>query len=303
MMAKGGLGRGLSALIKDEPDGEKPAAGGLMGRTVGIDSISRSGLQPRQSFSDERMDDLIRSVKERGVVQPLLVRAKGEGYELVAGERRHRAARSAGLAEVPVIVVDASDQETLELALVENLQREDLNVLEEAQGYRTLAEKFGMTQEQIADRVGKPRASVANRMRILGLPDEITTLIADGRLSEGHAKVLLGIEIPEEQALLALQTVREDLSVRNLEKLVEKFKSSPRKPRARRDDIPPQQLNHVMNMLRRRFGTAVKVVPCRTLANGKKVRGKMEIDFYSVDDLNRILDLLGLSDGQEDLGE
>jgi len=302
MMARGGLGRGLSALIKDEPSDESPAAGGLMGMAVSIDSVSRSALQPRQTFADEAMEDLVRSVKERGVVQPLLVRAKGTGYELVAGERRYRAARTAGLTEIPVIVLDVSDQETLELALVENLQREDLNVLEEARGYKTLADRFGMTQEQIADRVGKPRASVANRMRILGLPDEITTLIGEGRLSAGHAKVLLGIEIPEEQVLLALQTVKEDLSVRNLEKLVDKFKRSPRKPRPRRDDIPLQQLNHVTDMLRSRFGTGVKVVPCRTLANGKKVRGRMEIDFYSVDDLNRILDLLGLSDGQDDPG-
>ena len=307
MMQKRGLGKGLSALMKEVPAVESPQAvpatapaapsGGV--RKLPLSRILKSPFQPRHTFAREAMDDLVLSVKERGVVQPLLVRVSGEHYELIAGERRLRAAEEAGLKEVPVIIIEATDKDALELALVENLQREDLNVIEQAEGYKRLAEQFSMNQEQIALRVGKARASIANTMRLLDLPADVKTQLAEGALSTGHAKVLLGLTIPEEQALLAKQAIAEGLSVRDLERLVNRIKRGARKPRAERDDISPNHMVYVADLLRRRLGTSVKVVSSRTLANGRKARGRMEIEFYSVEDFNRILDILGVTEAHQ----
>jgi ParB family transcriptional regulator, chromosome partitioning protein len=301
MAVKHGLGRGLGALIGGQPaavPAEKPAASGGI-TTIPLDKIQASPWQPRHTFSPEALQELVASIKERGVLQPLLVRQKGDGFELIAGERRFRAAREAGLGAVPAIVMDAADHEALELALVENLQREDLNVVEEAEGYKALAEKFGMTQEQIATRVGKARASITNTMRLLGLAPEVKRLVAEGKLSAGHAKVLLGVEIPEEQRLLAQRAVSEGLSVRTLEKLVEKLRRTvTRKPRASQDAIPANHVAYLSDILHRHFGTHVRILPCGTLSNGKKTKGSIELDFYSSDDLDRVLNLMGLSDLQ-----
>jgi ParB family chromosome partitioning protein len=295
MTAKHGLGRGLQALIKDNLPAEELAKAGDQGvATVPLDKITKNSMQPRHSFAPEAMEDLVRSVKETGIVQPLLVRKKDDGYELIAGERRLRAAGEAGLTEVPVVVRDVTEQESLELALIENLQREDLNVVDEAVGYKMLAEKFGMTQERIAERVGKARASVANAMRLLELPDEVRDLLVEGKLSAGHAKVLLGLEIAEERLLLARQAVAEGTSVRALEKLVAKATRPARKPRAMRVDIPTSHVSHIVDSLRRKFGTSVKVTSCTTLANGKKAKGSIAIDYYSIEDLDRILEVLGI---------
>jgi len=296
MTTKHGLGRGLKALIKDTADsgGPKEPEAGI--RTVLADKIIANSFQPRHTFPEEGMEDLVRSVKDCGVVQPLLVRRKGDSFELIAGERRLRAAKAAGRTEVPVIILEADDRQSLELALIENLQRENLNVVEEAEGYKTLADKFNLTQEQIADRVGKARASVANTMRLVELPQEIKEYIVTGKLQAGHAKVLLGLDMPEERLLLAGQAIREGMSVRELEKLVEKTRQAPRKPRVSRSDIPPVHVSHIADQLRRKFGTAVRLVSCRTLANGKKARGLIEIDFYSPEDLDRILHILDVTE-------
>jgi ParB family chromosome partitioning protein len=247
-------------------------------------------------FLEEGMEELVRSVKVRGVVQPVLVRRKGDRYELIAGERRYRAAREAQIGEIPAIVMEATDQEALELALIENLLREDLNPMEEAEGYRKFVDQFGMTQEQIADRLGKARATVANVARLLDLPDEVKEFIRQNQLQAGHAKVLLGLEIPEERILLARQAIKEGLSVRELEVLVARRKRSPRRRRASRDDIQAVHSASISDLLRRHLGTSVRLASCRTLANGKKVKGHIEIDFFSVEDLNRILEVLGISD-------
>ena len=303
MSIKHGLGRGLGALISDGTAStgttppliaaaKKPATGGLK---IPIQKIRKNPLQPRRTFPEQAMIDLTESIKKRGVLQPLLVRQLGDGYELIAGERRLRASTAAGLSEVPVIIMEANDNDSLEVALVENLQREDLNILEEAEGYEVLSAKFNLTQEQVAARVGKARASVANTMRIMALPAEVKQFIAADQLSAGHAKLLAGIEIKEEQILFAKRTVKENLSVRNLEKIVQKARRVPRKPRAKRDDIPHDHLAYLSDKLHKHFGTGIRIIPCRTLANGKKTRGVLEIDFYSSDDLNRILELLGIS--------
>ncbi len=290
-----GLGRGLNALIKDDIDTQADAAANTGVLYISADKIRKNPFQPRRLFEKDALEDLKRSISEHGVLQPLLVRTIPNGYELIAGERRLTAAVEAGLKDVPVIVMEAADNESLELALVENLQRENLNVLEEAEGYQALIAKFKMTQDQISERVGKARASVTNALRILNLPDEVKSMIASGALTAGHAKVLSGLEIAEEQIIYARKAANDNLSVRNLETLIRKNIRVPRKPRVSRDDMPKSHVAQLSDALHTHFGTAVRITPCRTYANGKKSKGSVEIDFYSNEDLDRILEILGVS--------
>jgi ParB family transcriptional regulator, chromosome partitioning protein len=303
MASKHGLGRGLSALINEKPAEGKPEPAPVNAgtppegmTTVPVDKIRPNPKQPRRRFAPEALEDMVRSIQTHGVLQPLLLRRIGNSYELVAGERRWRAARQAGLETVPAILKDVSDRDALELTLIENLQREDLNAIEEAEGYQSLAEQFNLSHEDIAQRVGKARATVTNALRLLALPGEIKEMLTDNRLSAGQAKALLGVAIDEEKCFLARRAVEEGLSVRVLEKAVERLARAPRKPRTMRDDIPAAHLQDLSDKLHRRFGTSVRLVPSRTLANGKKAKGLIEIDFYSNEDLTRILDLLGLSE-------
>jgi len=295
-----GLGRGLGALIKEVPAVSASSNAGASEEEgvfrIPIDKISRNPWQPRRIFAPEALEDLVHSIRSSGVLQPLLVRKDGDSYQLIAGERRLTASGEVGLKEVPVVVMDVSDQEALEIALVENLQREDLNLIEEAEGYKALCEKFDMTQEQVAERVGKGRASITNALRILKLPSELCGLIAEGKLSAGHAKVLLGLEIAEEQKILARQVVRGELSVRALEKMLARIKKPPRKPAASKSDIPQSHLQDLTDKLHQLLGTRVRIAPTRTLANGKKTKGCIEIDFYSNEELDRLLECLGLTD-------
>lgn len=296
---KVGLGRGLGALIREVPAQKKvepqaPSGEGTL--RVPVERIHAAAWQPRQTFRPGAMEELVQSIRERGVLQPLLVRAQGEGYELIAGERRLRASIAAGLGEVPVRVLAVDDRAALELALIENLQREDLDPIEEAEGYRALADRFDLTQEQIAERVGRARASVTNALRLLSLPEPVRKMLQDGRLSIGHAKVLLGLAIPAEQILLAEQSMREGLSVRDLEKRVAKASRPPRKRRASRPDVPETHLRDLTDRVQQHLGTAVRIAPSRTLANGRRVKGMIEIDYYTNDDLDRLMILLGVSD-------
>jgi ParB family chromosome partitioning protein len=292
-----GLGRGLGALIKDvstQPVAESASRQSI--QKVPTHLIHKSPWQPRQKISESGLEELTHSVRERGVLQPLLVRRVGDRYELIAGERRLRAAQAAEIKEVPVQIMDVTDREALELALIENVQREDLNIIEEAEAYRALAEKFEMTQEQIAERVGRARATVANTMRLLELPDTIKRLLAEKQLTTGHAKVLLALSVPQEQESFGLRAAAEDLSVRDLEKLVARAKRTPtRKHRIHKADIPEEHVKFLAEQLHERLGTTVRVFPCRTLPNGKKIKGHIEIDFFSSDDLDRILVLLGVA--------
>lgn len=296
-----GLGRGLSALISDSETSAAIEAAAVPGTgtvTVKVAEIRENPQQPRTRFDPEALRDLVESVRRHGVLQPLLLRKSADHYELIAGERRLRAAREAGLEEVPAIVREVSDEESLELALVENLQREDLNPVEEAEGYRNLMSSFGLTQEEVAQRVGKARASVANALRLLTLNAEILRLLADGRLSTGHAKLLLGVPDADRQRLLAMRTVSEHLSVRQLERLL----AGPRRP-MRRDPgatsatgLPDDYLRQLSDLMHRHFGTAVRVTPNGVFANGRKSKGRIEIDFYSNEELQRLLELMGLAD-------
>lgn len=303
----GGLGRGLDALIGREttqqvseisaPVPSKPEmpAGSKSVFMVSLSMIHASPWQPRRVFDDAALQELADSIRAHGIIQPLICRSSAEGgYELIGGERRMRAALEIGLKEVPIIVMEAADRDAAEMALVENLQREDLNVVEEAEGYRALADGFGMTQAEIAERVGKARASVANTMRLLELPDEVKQLLGSGLLSVGHAKVILGVEGEDDRIKLARDSVKDGLTVRMLEQRVERRKAEPR-TKLVTSDIPAEYLMMLLDKLHQRFGTSVRLSPSVRFQNGRRGRGRIEIDFLDNDDLSRLLDLLGVN--------
>jgi len=290
-----GLGRGLGALIQESP--AEPAQDDAAAlRKVAVDAIRRNRSQPRHRFDPEALAELAGSIREQGVLQPLLVRRDGTGFELIAGERRLRAAIEAGLTEVPVMLMEVTDERAMEVALIENLQREDLNPIEEAEGYQALIRQFGLTQEQVAQRVGKARASIANALRLLSLPEEVRHLVIDGELSMGHAKILAGLEIEAEQRLLARRVQREHLSVRQLEKLVARARATAAPARPPRSDIPAAHVSDLTEKLQQYFGTGVRIVPSRKLANGRARKGTIALDFYNTDDLDRLLVMLGIQD-------
>lgn len=288
---KRALGRGLSALIPQAAPAatanvhaEPPPAKNNGVLKLPIESIRRDNEQPRRYFDEAKLAELSASIKAQGVLQPVLVRKEGNGYKLIAGERRWRAAQAAGLKEVPALVREVTEAQAFELALVENLQRADLNPIEEAEGYQRLVDDFKLTQEQISQRVGKERSTVANALRLLALPDDVKGLVADGSLSMGHARALLGVpRLPEMQAL-ALQVAEQKLSVRDTEKLVQQ-KRTHKKDGGR----PPKQSPQVKSLieeLQRRLGTKVR------LTERSPGKGTLEVDFFSYDDLDRLLKLL-----------
>ena len=305
------LGKGLGALIgkknmpvpqKKEPMAVTPAVTAVPPQRAVIDlpvaEIERSPWQPRQTFDKEALIELAESIKVNGVIQPLICRKNEKNrYELIAGERRLRASIEAQMKKVPVILVDAEDRQAAEMAIVENIQRQDLNVIEEAEGYRTLAETFNLTQQDVADRVGKARASVANAVRLLDLPDEAKQLVASGLLSAGHAKVLLSLTEPTEQIILSRKCVTDGVTVRNLEKMIKRRKAEANTPAKRpgKPDLPQEYLRNLTDLLHNHFGTAIRLSSGVTHANGNHTKGVLEIDFYDNSDLDRILDVLEVS--------
>ncbi len=290
-----GLGRGLDALIKDGSNkievSKTEDKSGV--EEVEISKVSKSPWQPRSTFDTDSLNDLTRSVKVHGVLQPLIVREIDGNFELIAGERRLRAAEAAGLKTIPVLITTASDEKALQLALIENLQREDLNPIEEAEGYALLQKQFGLTQERVAEQVGKARASVANSLRILDLSDIIRKHVADGLLTIGHAKVLLTLNSSLEQEKMATRIIKESLTVRALERLVKKLSLPIKKPRAEKSDLPKDYLKNLTDELHRLFGTQVRISPSKTLANGRRVKGSLEIDYNDNDELDRLLQIIG----------
>lgn len=268
----GGLGRGLDALFA-----QNALEDGVSTVTLPLDEIVPNKDQPRKQFDEEALADLAASIAQHGVLQPLLVRPMPDGtYQLVAGERRWRASRMAGLTEVPVVIREMDEQQAAELALIENLQREDLNPMEEAIGYRTLMESYGLTQEQTAQVVNKSRPAVANALRLLQLPEAVTDLVAAGKLSAGHARTVLAFEGEEAQIAAANAAVEQGLSVRELEKRAKTAKAKPRAPKA-----PKQQdrfYDEVALSLKEALGRQVKVVA------GTK-GGTLQVEFFDAEDL------------------
>ena len=284
-MTRKALGKGLEALIGDADELEVSTGREVV--DLAIEQIKRSPLQPRTSINATRLDELARSIKERGVIQPVTVRRREEGYELVAGERRVLAAKKAGFDTVPALVIEANDEEALQLALIENIQRDDLNPIEHARAYHQMTSRFKLTQDQVAQRVGKDRASVANYLRLLSLPEGIRRLIAEEKISFGHARALLGATTRSAQERIAQRIVERGLSVREVEALVAGARPRP-KPSIRPKPAPKDV--HVAELeakLRRALGTKVSIVE-----RGKG--GRIAIDYYSLDDLDRILARIGI---------
>jgi ParB family chromosome partitioning protein len=279
---KRALGRGLDALIPGiEPELNKPKDYFL----CKIDLIHRNRFQPRQHFPNEELEELSNSIKAQGIIQPLLVRQSDDGYELVAGERRLRAARKAGLKQVPVVIKSVTDAQLLEMSIVENIQREDLNPMEEAEAYHRLITEFKLTQDQAAGRVGKSRSAVANFLRLRNLPHQIKGSIVDGTLSMGHARALLGVENTSEQIKIWQTVTARGLSVRETENLVKGTKTIAKKPAKIQPSSEQIYLSDIADDLSRYYGTKVQIK-----RRGKA--GKVEIDFYNDNDLDRLIRML-----------
>jgi len=275
------LGRGLSALIPDTP---APAAPAQAERTLDVDSdlLRPNKFQPRTQMDDERIDDLARSIRANGIIQPIIVRKVEQGYEIIAGERRWRAAQRAGLHRVPVVVRDIPEDRLLAVALIENIQREDLNPIEEAHAYRRLADEFHLTQEQIADAVGKDRSSIANIVRLLRLPQEVRGNVASNALSMGHARAILALADEAAQLRLARDVIARSLSVRETEALVKKAAAPEEKKPQKKIDVHTRAAE---DKLRMSLGTRVRI-------NRKGKGGRIEIEFVNEDELHRLYERL-----------
>jgi ParB family transcriptional regulator, chromosome partitioning protein len=282
VLNKKGLGRGLDALI---PQPLSDSDSDLIA-SIDVRDLRPNPYQPRRTFNEEKLEELAQSIREHGIIQPLIVRKSAvKGYDIVAGERRFRAAQMAGLTLVPAVVREFSDIDLMEIAMIENLQREDLNPIETAEAYAKLIERCGMTQEQLSQRVGQSRSHIANMLRLLNLPDEVRGIVSRGTLSMGHARALLAIEDKTKLIELAKRTVLEDWSVRKLEAVIyekPKAKNVSRETNTHQDKYFFKQYE---DRFRSFLGTAVRIQP------GKK-RGKIEIEYFSKDDLDRILNLL-----------
>ena len=285
MAIERGLGRGLGALLGDAA--LQSQEGGSL--SLPISQVEPGLKQPRKRFEEEALQDLADSIRTHGIIQPLTVRRLSSGYyQIIAGERRWRAAKLAGLTEVPAVIIEADDRKVMELGLIENLQREDLNPIEEANGYKVLMEEYGLTQEEVSQRVGKSRPAVANALRLLALPDPVCQLLEESKLSAGHARAILSVPNGGLQMQLAKKVVEDGLSVRQTEALAKRLsageKEVPPSPAASGPDLSIY-FKEAEKSLAARFGRKVHII------NGKK-KGKIELEYYNPDDLNTLLDLL-----------
>ena len=288
---RSGLGRGLDALFADavpvsdsaEKKQEKPAAAADAVQYINIHDIMPNANQPRKTFSEEKIDELSKSIKEHGIIQPIVVRKKGESYEIVAGERRWRAARKAELTQVPCLIRELTDEQNMLIAIIENMQREELNPVEEAEGLNQMITTFGMTQEQVSKSVGKSRPYIANSLRLLKLPEYIKNEMAEGRLSAAHGRTLITVESEDVRKALCDKIIREGLSVRETERLVSaQGKGKKKRPAAK---VKNPDVARVESELKDALGTRVSIVQ-----NGKK--GKIEIEYFSREELDRLIELL-----------
>lgn len=281
-MAKG-LGKGLNAFFSNMETTKEESV-----REIKLKELRPNPYQPRKVFEKEAIDELTQSIKEHGILQPIIARKSIKGYEIVVGERRFRAAKAAKLDAVPVVVRELTEEQMMELAVLENLQREDLTPIEEGNAYQLLMEKLGLTQEELAKRLGKSRPHIANHIRLLSLPPKIQILITEGKISMGHGRALLGLRKKDKLMAIVDKIIKESLNVRQLEKLIQQLNDVPRetkKPEKKKDVFIKE---HESN-LRERFGTTVNI-------KQSKNKGKIEIEFFSKEDLERIIELLGMKE-------
>jgi len=275
------LGKGLGALL---PEFEQAESKALL--YCGIEEIRPNRSQPRRHFDESKLQELTDSIKEKGILEPLIVRKVAEGYELIVGERRWRAAQKAGLKEVPILVKEVEDREALELSLIENLQREDLNPIEEAEGLKRLIEE-GISQEELATRIGKDRTTISNTLRLLKLPSEVKSELLQNHITSGHARAILSLETKEKQKELCALIIQKGLSVRAAEALARQWSEKPKKviPSTKRRSDLESQLSSLLDSLRRHLGTKVHI-------SQKGEKGKIEIEYYSFEDLERIVETI-----------
>lgn len=280
-----GLGRGIDALFQESKEEQQPDEQVV---ELEISEIRPNPYQPRKTFNEEALEELAKSIKKSGVFQPIIVRKSSvKGYEIIAGERRYRASKLAKKTEIPAIIREFNEEQMMEVAVLENLQREDLTPLEEAEAYNTLMEKLNLTQTQVSERLGKSRPYIANYLRLLGLPGKVKLMLQDGSLSMGQARTLLAVKDKEKLMELAEKTVKEGLTVRQLEQLVAQING--KKPKKAKKQTNPYEpyIKQTKNLLQEKFGTKVAVK-----VNAKSGKGKIEIDYLSIDDFNRIMDIL-----------
>ncbi|MBF8254873.1 MAG: ParB/RepB/Spo0J family partition protein [Deltaproteobacteria bacterium] len=282
---KRGLGRGLGALIPTAAEPLTQPPQDSFPKEIAVDRITPSPFQPRRIFDEAKIEELAASIRNQGIIQPLVVRPQGDGFELIAGERRWRAAMRAGLSRVPVVIRNASDHEALQLALVENLQREDLNAIEEASGYRRLQEEFHWSQEEVADKLGKSRPAIANALRLLTLPTEVQQEVTAGKLPAGQARALLGLHTEPLIISACRDVIAKGLSTRETEKMVRNLLIG----RKRRRPLPlvDADLKSVVENLQRSLGTRVRLLP-----KARSTKGKIEIEYYTLADLERIIQVI-----------
>ena len=284
-MNRKALGRGLSALLGEET--ETQSEEGFL--EIDLDLIKPNAEQPRTRFTESNLDELTQSIRANGVVQPIVVRKKDTGYEIVAGERRWRAAQRAGLQKIPAVIKDVSDEKLLELALIENIQRQELNAIEEARAYRKLIDTVGLTQEMLASRVGKDRTFITNYLRLLKLPEDVQNLVSDEKLSVGHARALLMVDNVDAQRRVARNIIEMALSVRETEKAVKRISKGDTETTEKKivKPILDANLKAAETKLRRKFGTQIKILP-----DGRGTGGKIEIEYYSETDLDRLYQMM-----------
>jgi len=279
----GGLGKGLGALIPEEKEEAKESVS-----KIDINLIRANEEQPRKYFDDEKIANLAQSIKEHGIIQPIILMKNGDFYTIVAGERRWRAAKSIGIKEVPAIVMEISNKQLLEISLIENIQREDLNPIEEAIAYKKLIEEFNITQEDLAAKLGKSRTAITNSMRLLNLDKRVQDYLIEGVISEGHGRAILGISDFDMQNEVAQKIIDEGLSVRQVEALIRQLNSEKKPQNKSKQKQQNPYINEIKEKLESYLGTKVQ------LTTNKKNKGKIEIEYYSTDDLNRILELLNI---------
>lgn len=287
MSKKFGLGKGLNALIPEDALIEDKDEKASKSNLININLIKSNDEQPRKTFDNEKIMELAESIKHNGIIQPIILKKSTEGYVIVAGERRWRAAKSIGMKEVPAIIMDLTEKQVLEISLIENIQRQDLNPIEEALAYKKLISDFDLTQEELGKRIGKSRTAITNTMRLLNLCDDVKQYIIDGVISEGHGRVLISITDTKLQYELAQRVIDDKLSVRDLETIIKNIRhgtKSNTKQNVRQDN---PYYKDIMNKLENYFGTKVNI-------NSKNNKGKIEIEYYSEEDLQRILDIIKL---------
>ncbi|WP_160680317.1 ParB/RepB/Spo0J family partition protein [Clostridium sp. C8-1-8] len=286
MSKKFGLGKGLGALIPEDDNVDNDEVNNKSTTMIPLNSIKANDKQPRRYFDNDKINELSESIRNHGIIQPLILKKENDSYIIIAGERRWRAAKQVALKEVPAIIMDIDDKEVLEISLIENIQREDLNAIEEAQAYEKLLGEFSLTQEKLSERIGKSRTAISNTIRLLNLDKRVQSYIIEGIISEGHGRAILAVSDKDKQYEFAQKVIDENLSVRDIERIIKSYLSNDKVTDDKKEvEIQNPYYKDIQNQLQNFFGTKVNI-------NSKKNKGKIEIEYYSEEDLQRIIEIM-----------